>query len=84
MCGEKDSTRHHELKAFMSICLYMGVKKLPNMALYGASSELVFWSPIISKFMDSDRQLGVCRCLCLIQSKHGLIDCKSTQYDKTY
>lgn len=59
-------------------------KKLPNVPLYHASCEPVFWSPVIFNFMNKDRQLGIWRCLHLIQSKLVRIDCESTSYDKMY
>jgi hypothetical protein len=52
-----------ELKAFLAIHMYMGMKRQPNVRTYWEKEGSVFHCPIISNIMSRDRFMRLRRCL---------------------
>jgi hypothetical protein len=52
-----------ELKAFLAIHMYMGMKRQPNVQSYWEKEGSLFHCPIISNIMSRDRFRALRRCL---------------------
>jgi hypothetical protein len=52
-----------ELKAFMAIHMYMGMKKQPNYKTYWEKEGSFFHCPVISNIMTRERFVELHRCL---------------------
>jgi hypothetical protein len=73
-----------EFRAYLSICLLMGLKKLPCMRLYWAQNEPLFHCPVISQTMTWDRYEQITRCLHVANATESEKDRGSPTYDKLY
>jgi hypothetical protein len=58
-----------EFRAYISICLFMGVKKLPSTRSYWTNNSLLH-CPIISQLMIRNRFEQITRCLHVVHSNH--------------
>lgn len=59
-----------EFKCFLDICLLMGLKKLPNIRKYWASSSDFFHCTVISSLMTRHRFESILSCLHLVDNDH--------------
>jgi hypothetical protein len=73
-----------EFRAFLAICLLMGLKKLPSKRLYWSRDEPLFRCPIISQLMTRDRYELITRCLHIANAPLAETDPSSSTYDKLH
>lgn len=66
-----------ELKEFLPISVYMGVKKNPGVKSHWAHSEPLLWCYVISNVMTRDRFLAISRCLHIVDGTFINKDCTS-------
>jgi hypothetical protein len=72
-----------DFKAFLGICIYMGIKKLPDFKDYWFT-EPFLRCPVISSLMSRQQFLQIMRCLHVTKTEDLNIDRASPQYDKMY
>ena len=70
------------LKVFLAICLYMGMKKQPNMNSYWNHKSTIFHCPIISQLMSRTRFLNILRCLHITNPDNYINDKALPGYNK--
>jgi hypothetical protein len=73
-----------ELKVFMAVILYMGMKKLPNMKAYWAKSEEFFYCNVIAGLFTRKRFLALLRCLHVTDPGTYVEDRSSPEFDKMH
>jgi hypothetical protein len=70
-----------ELRAWIRILIYMGIKKQPARKHYWSRCELLQYK-VIPKVMSYRRWESIQRCLHLIDNATVVRDCKLPGYDK--
>jgi hypothetical protein len=73
-----------ELKVFMAVIFYMGMKKLPNIKAYWAKSEEFFYCNVISGLFMRKRFLALLRCLHVTDPATYVEDRSSLDFDKMH
>jgi hypothetical protein len=73
-----------ELKVFMAVILYMGMKKLPNMKAYWAKSEEFFYCNVIAGLFMRKRFLALLRCLHVTDPATYVEDRSSPAFNKMH
>jgi hypothetical protein len=73
-----------EFRAYISICLLMGLKRLLSHRLYWTRDQLLFNCPIISRLMIRDRYEFITRCLHVENAPPDVCDRSSPNYDKLH
>jgi hypothetical protein len=73
-----------EFPAYLSICLLMGLKKLPCTRLYWARYEPLFHCPVISQTLTRDWYEQITRCLHVANAPESTKDHGSSTYDKLH
>ena len=73
-----------EFRAYISICLFMGLKKLPSHRLYWSKDEPLFHCLVISQMMTRDRYEAISRCLHVANAPTSVTDRDSPTYDKLH
>jgi hypothetical protein len=73
-----------EFRSYLSIFMYMGIKKLPSIRNYWARSDPLLQCPIISKIMTRERFEQITRCLHVANAPSTSTDPKSPTYDKLH
>jgi hypothetical protein len=73
-----------ELKVFMVVIFYMGMKKLPNMKANWAKSEEFFYCNVISGLFTQKRFLALLRCLHVTDPATYVEDRSSPEFDKMH
>jgi hypothetical protein len=73
-----------ELQVFISISLYMGMKRLPNVKAYWAKSEPFFYCAVIGGLLTRKRYLALTRCLHITDPATYTIPVGSPNYDKMH
>jgi hypothetical protein len=77
------STSVAELKAFLAIHMYMGMKRQPNIKTYWEKVGSLFHCPIISSIMSRDRFIRLRRCLHITNpATYEHIEKGDARYDK--
>jgi hypothetical protein len=70
--------------AYISICLFMGVKKLPSTRNYWSSQNPILHCPVISALLTRDRYELITRCLHVANAPLTATDKSSPSYDKLH
>lgn len=73
-----------ELRAYLSMSLYMGIKKIPNCRLYWSTTEDFFHCIVISQILKRERFKAITRCLHVALAPLDVQDRKSPTYDKLH
>jgi hypothetical protein len=73
-----------EFRAYIAICLFMGLKKLPSRRLYWSKDEALFQCPLISHLMTRNRYELITRCLHVANAPADVQDRSSSKYDKLH
>jgi hypothetical protein len=73
-----------EFRAYLSICLFMDLKKLPCIRLYWSRDEALFHCPIISQTMTRERFELISRCLHVANAPMCEQDRGNSAYDKLH
>jgi hypothetical protein len=73
-----------EFRAYISICLFMGLKKLPSLRMYWARNEPFLTCPIISHIMTRDRYEQITRCLHVANAPPSASTPRTPSYDKLH
>jgi hypothetical protein len=73
-----------ELKVFLAISLYMGMKKLPNVKAYWAKSEEIFYCNVIAGLFTRKRFMTLTRCLHITDPSMYVADNTSPHFDKMH
>jgi hypothetical protein len=73
-----------ELRTFLAISLYMGMKKQPNVKSYWAKSEKLFYCPVIASLLTQRRFLALRKCLHLTNPSEFVTDKSSPLYDQMH
>jgi hypothetical protein len=73
-----------EFRAYLTICLFMGLKRLPSIHLYWSWSEPLFHCPVIFQMMTRDRYELITRCLHVANAPPHITDPSSATYDKLH
>lgn len=71
-----------ELRAFLAISLYMGIKIEPNVRSYWEKSCDFLWCPVISSIMTRNRYEHIIRCLHVHNDHAATTDRSSGDFDK--
>jgi hypothetical protein len=71
-----------ELRAFMGVRLWMGVKKQPNIKIFWVDEDEVFHCPKISGLFTRKRFETLSKCLHLTNMDDGMLDKNSPNFDK--
>jgi hypothetical protein len=79
-----ESLRLEEFRAYLGICLYMGIKKLPSTRLYWSRDEPLLHCHVISQLMTRDRYEHITRCLHVASAPPSITDKDSPTYDKLH
>jgi hypothetical protein len=73
-----------EFRAYIAICLLMGLKRLPSKRLYWSKPEPLFRCPLISQWVTCDRFEVITRCLHVANAPTHVLDSSSPTYDKLH
>jgi hypothetical protein len=73
-----------EFRAYLSICLFMGVKKLPAHRLYWSRKEPLLYCSVISGIMIRDMYEQITRCLHVANAPTSASEKSSPSYDKLH
>jgi hypothetical protein len=73
-----------EFRAYLGICLYMGIKKLPSTRLYWSRDEPLLHCHVISQLMTRDRYENITSCLHVASAPPSVTDKDSPTYDKLH
>ena len=73
-----------ELRIFLAVILYMGMKKLPNMKAYWAKSEKLFYYKEITSLFPRKQFLALLRCLHITNPATYTMDKNDLEYDKMH
>jgi hypothetical protein len=73
-----------EFRAYLAICLFMGLKRLPSKWMYWLWEEPLFHCPVISQMMMRDRYEFITRCLHVANAPPHVTDTSSPTYDKLH
>jgi hypothetical protein len=73
-----------EFRAYIGMCLLMGVKKLPSTRLYWSRREALFHCSVISQVMTRERYELITRCLHVANAPADVMDRDSATYDKLH
>jgi hypothetical protein len=73
-----------ELRTFLAVSLYMGMKKQPYVRSYWTKSEKLFYCPVIANLLSQKRFLALQKCLHLTNLSECVTDKTSPQYDKMH
>lgn len=73
-----------EFRAYLSINLYLGIKRLPNKRLYWTTEELMFHYQVISQVMTRNRFELITRCLHVAFAPLNVQNRKSPTYNKLH
>jgi hypothetical protein len=73
-----------ELRTFLAVSLYIGMKKQPNVKSYWAKSEKLFYCPVIANLLTQRRFLALRKCLHLSNPSEFVTDKTSPHYDKMH
>lgn len=76
--------RLHEFYTYLSICLFMGLKQLPNTRLYWCKEEPLFHCFVISRLTSRDVYDAITRCMHVSNVPLEHQDCNSYMYDKLH
>jgi hypothetical protein len=71
-----------ELKVFLAITLYMGMKKQPNVKIYWMRAPSIFHCDVINKNMTRKRYIALTRCLHITNPAMYVTDRNLAGYDK--
>ena len=71
-----------ELKAFLAITMYMGMKKQPNVRSYWLKPPSIFHCSIISNLISGRRYMALTRCLHLTNPASYVTNRNLSSYDK--
>jgi hypothetical protein len=73
-----------ELRIFLAVSLYMGMKKKPNVRSYWAKLEPLFYCSVIANLLTQRQFLSLRKCLHLTNPCEYVTDKTSPQYDKMH
>jgi hypothetical protein len=73
-----------ELKVFMVVIFYMGMKKLPNMKAYWAKSKDFFYCNVIAGLFIRRRFMALLRCLHVTDPTTYVEDRSSPEFNKMH
>ena len=71
-----------ELKAFIAVKLYMGLKKLPQVRFYWMKSEPFLYCYVIAQLFSQNWFYILCKCLHITNPAEICQDRSSPNYDK--
>jgi hypothetical protein len=74
--------REGELRAFMGVRLWMGMRKQPNIKTFWIGDDDLFYCPKISGLFTRKRFETLSKCLHLTNMEDGMSDRSSPNYDK--
>lgn len=63
--------QYEEFRAFLSITIYMGLKKLPHVRCYWMKDVPLFFCPVISQIISRERFESITRCLHVAYQEEG-------------
>jgi hypothetical protein len=73
-----------EFRAYLGICLYMGIKKLPSTRLYWSRDEPLLHCHVISQLMTRDRFELITRFLHVASAPPSVTNKDNPTYDKLH
>jgi hypothetical protein len=73
-----------EFRAYLAICLFMGLKRLPSKRLYWSRGEPLFHCLVISQILTRDHYELITQCLHVANVPPHITDPASTTYDKLH